>query len=179
MKNIKLIKLFENFKIENTSYDVWELGLIKAWGGLLYLSYHGLSENISKKVSLDEFKHEMENYYNNADSDEDLQDWMSDCPPTLNGGYALLDKNRINQCFTNIANKIILTTPLIVYRNSNKQESDWNSYTTIENNISYSGTQRKYLLPIGKSIINAHKIADNNEVILNLSNQELKEYEIK
>lgn len=73
---MKWIKLFEQFKIENQPYEEWELGLIKAWGGVLYLAYHDLPENINKKVSLDVFKSEMKNYYRNADNDEDLQDWI-------------------------------------------------------------------------------------------------------
>lgn len=99
---------------------------------------------------------------------------LSDGPPTLNKGMALFDKNRIDQVFTEIANKIKLTTPLTVYRSSDNEEDGWNSYTTKPGE--YSGTERKYLLPIGKNIINAHKIADNNEIILNLSKHELIDY---
>jgi len=175
MKNIlsftQLIN--ENLNIENLQnlYLPWEMGLIKAWGGLLYLSFHDLDENIQKKVSEITTKKELENYFLHSDDDEDLVDWFSDIPPTMNGGYALYDKKWLKSALLNISEKTKLVEPLIVYRFSKTEKDGWNSYTTDEN-IDYSYFTRSkfsYRLPIGYPVIFADGIADNNEVIINMS----------
>ena len=54
--NMKYIKLFEHFNKAYKPYDEWELGLIKAWGHVLFLGYHNITENIDKKVDINLFK---------------------------------------------------------------------------------------------------------------------------
>lgn len=45
-------------------------------------------------------------YFKESDDNEDMQDWMSDTPPTLDKGkYSLFNENRIDKAFTEIANK--------------------------------------------------------------------------
>lgn len=171
---MKYIKLFEQYNKNLQPYEGWELGLIKAWGHVLYLAYHNLPIHIEKKISDIEFREVMIDYYKNSDDDEDLQDWMADEPPTMNKGYAVFDKNRITNCFEQISNKIIIEEPLIVYRSSEFEQEGWNSYSTKKGG--YYGIEREYLLPIGTNIINADNIADQNEVILNLSRKQLTDY---
>ena len=156
-----------------SKYDTWELGLIKAWGHLLYLSYHNIPDTISKIVDEKITKKTFEEYYRNADSDEDLQDWMSDEPPTMNKGVAVFDKNRLFQMMTSVANKTKLQDPVIIYRYDNTNyDQGWNSYTVNKNESTYGGkdrTMRSYTLPKGYPVIFADGIADDDEVIVNLS----------
>lgn len=153
-------------------YKTWELGLIKAWGDVLYLGYRNLPLKIEKIVSYDETIKEFRNYFWNADEDEDLQDWMSDMPPTMNKGFALFDKSRINKMFSDIANKTPLQKELTVYRFSknwdriNNETDEWFSFTT-DPNIIYNGDKRKFKLKPGCPIVYTFGYADKNEVILN------------
>jgi len=162
---------------QQSKYEKWELGLIKAWGQLLYLSYHVIPNSILKIVDEKITKKAFEDYYDNADSDEDLQDWMSDEPPTMNKGFALFDKNRLSAMMTNIANKTKTTTDLVVYRyekDSKDYGDGWNSYTTAKNDANYAGKDIKlksYTIPIGYPVIFASGIADENEMIINISSQ--------
>ena len=150
-------------------YEDWEKGLIKAWGGVLYLGYHILPVNLNNLVDFDRFKNIMVEYFKNSDSDEDMQDWMSDVPPTLDKGkYSLFDKNRIDKVFTEIANKTLTADELIIYRTSDNHMSGWNSYT-LRNDNSYTYKNSltiAYKLPKGFPVIFADGIADNDEVIV-------------
>jgi hypothetical protein len=137
MKLTSLLKEIMDQSQYQSKYDIWELGLIKAWGQLLYLSYHNIPDSISNIVDEKTTKQVFEDYYKNADSNEDLQDWMSDEPPTMNKGVAVFDKNRLSQMMSSIANKTKLQEPLIVYRyEDTSYEQGWNSYTTDINDAS-------------------------------------------
>ena len=81
MKLTSLLKEIMDQSQYQSKYDIWELGLIKAWGQLLYLSYHNIPDSISNIVDEKTTKQVFEDYYKNPDSNEDLQDWMSDEPP--------------------------------------------------------------------------------------------------
>jgi len=158
----------------NLPYEKWELGVIKAWGDLLYLVYHNLDDHINKIVSFEETQNEFLNYFYNADEDEELRDWMANNPPTLNHGYALFDKLRLNKILNNIANKTLLKKDLIVYRFSNNYYKGWNSFTTNSTITSYKGKRGVFRLPKGFPVIFTYGYADHNEIILNLDN--LKKY---
>jgi len=98
---------------------------------------------------------------------------MSDEPPTMNKGVAVFDKNRLFQMMTSVANKTKLQDPLIIYRYDNTNyDQGWNSYTVNKNESTYGGkdrTMRSYTLPKGYPVIFADGIADDDEVIVNLS----------
>jgi len=168
-----------NFKSEQSKYEDWEKGVIMAWGHVLYLGYHNVKNSISKIVDMKETQRSFLEYYNEGRNDEDMQDWMSDEPPTLNHGYALFDKNRLSNIFSSIANKTKLKEPLIVHRSSDKEyeEGDWNSYTTSADG-DYEGAKKSYKIPVGYPVIFASVLADNNEVILNISKSDQKKFQI-
>ena len=157
-------------------YTDWEKGLIKAWGGVLYLAYHTLPAKLTNLVDFTRFKNIMAEYFKNSDSDEDMQDWLSDIPPTLDRGkWSLFDKARVDSVFTQIANKTLTPGELIIYRTSDNHRAGWNSYT-LRNDASYSYKNRltlAYKLPPGFPVIFADGIADKDEVIVNLPPQYL------
>jgi len=175
---IKNFNDFLNESFKNTPYLEFELGLIKAWGHVLYLGYHDLQITIKNMVPLEETKKVFTEYFREADDDEDLQDWMSNTPPTINS-IAVFDKSRINKIFEDIANKTKLKEPLIIYHYSKKHLAGWNSYTTKEEpSYGNDSIKRTYELPIGFPVIFTFGYADNNEVIVNLNSTQLKEFEI-
>ena len=182
MRHIKIFESFANGNLpqQQSKYEKWEKGVIKAWGQLLYLSYHNIPDTISKIVGEKTTKEIFAEYYEQADSDEDLQDWMSDEPPTMNNGFALFDKNRLSQMMATIANKTKLEEPLIAYRyDDTNYENGWNSYTTDINTAIYAGKERTmatYILPVGYPVIFADGIADKDEVIINMSAQDKSKF---
>ena len=178
------ILLLESFQQEQSKYENWEKGIIMAWGHVLYLAFHDTPDKIMKITSEQQTKGVFLKYFNEAEGDEDMQDWMADNPPTMNKGYAIYDKNRLSNMLSNIANKTKLTKPLKVYRSSYKDfEPGWNSYTISEEDdyslgqpIDSDVKQETYELPIGYPVIFAGGIADKDEVILNLSSNDKMKY---
>lgn len=161
---------------QQSKYEDWEKGLIKAWGHTLYLSYHNIPNTIQNIVDENTTKKVFAEYFRDADEDEDLQDWMSDEPPTMNKGVAVFDRNRLSKMFAIIANKTKTTEPLTVYRYEDRDyEPGWNSYTTdsdISDPVSSERIKKSYTLPVGYPVVFASGLADQNEVILNLSNED-------
>ena len=166
---IKNFRDFVNESLSESVYEIWELGVIKAWGHLLYLSYHDTPNKISNIVTYNETIQIFKEYFYESDDDEDLRDWMSDCPPMSNG-IAIFDKNRLSEILSNIANKTKLKNEMIVYRYG-KINSGWNSYLT-EESIAYSGQKHRFKLPKEFPIIFTFGYADKNEVIVNLSDKD-------
>jgi hypothetical protein len=149
-----------------------------AWGHLLYLGYHDLPYNINNIVSEDETRGYFEEYYWNAEDDEDLRDWMSNNPPTVGKGEAIFDKNRLNMMMNDIAMKTRTLDPITIYRYEDQDyEEGWNSYTT-DPELDYSNggkiTKKSYIIPAGYPVIFAGGIGDRDEVIINLSSREKK-----
>lgn len=177
-KNQFIKEQLEINKLQN-KYEDWEKGLIKAWGGVLYLGYHNLPNTLNNLVDYNRFKQTMLEYFKESDDNEDMQDWMSDTPPTLDKGkYSLFDKNRIDKAFTEIANKTIITEELTIYRTSDNYLPEWNSYT-LRNDNSYAyknSSTISYKLPIGFPVIFADGIADNDEVIVKLTEQNMSDF---
>jgi hypothetical protein len=187
---MKHIKLFERFTQEQSKYEDWEKGIIMAWGHVLYLAFHEVPDSIQKIVSIDQTKKSFLEYFKEAEDDEDMQDWLSDAPPTMNKGLALYDKSRLSKMLSDIANKTKLTKPLKVYRVTSKDFGPgWASYTVnIDRTEEYSDWKQplgwhdnkveSYELPIGYPVIFADGIADKDEVILNISAEDKRRYAI-
>jgi hypothetical protein len=168
-------------------YDSFDKGLIKAWGEVLYLDIHKLPDTISKIVSHDEYEEYFKDF-NNAeygdDEYDDMVDHLSDLPPTINGGIALFDKNRIYNSLDKISKKTRLKDEIIVYRMTDKKDDgheEWKSYTAgdpkkygskVDNTIAYK-------LSSGYPVIFAHGLADNDELIININPHDKRVKEIK
>ena len=182
------IRLFEDFTQEQSKYEDWEKGIIMAWGHVLFLAFHDVPNKIQKIVSVEQTKKSFLKYFKEAKDNDELQDWLSDVPPTMNRGWALYDKDRLSKMMSDIANKTKLTKSLKVYRVTSKDfDPGWASYTTNKALAGeYSdwkqpldGQENKvesYELPIGYPVIFADDIADKDEVILNLSTEDKKKF---
>mgnify|MGYP001361858823 CR=1 FL=1 len=167
-------------KTEQIKYTKQDAGFIKAWGGLLYLSYHNLesSGETQSDFSVKNAMIELCDLESDSEEYEDFQDWLVD------GGYEngipLWNKESLTQYFINISNKTISPIDIKVYRTSNLMEPGFNSYTTKPG--SYHGNNdletRSYIIPKGTPIIFASNIADKYEIIWNPSLSELNKYKI-
>jgi len=187
IKLLDILNEIRSFQQEQSKYDGWEKGIIMAWGHVLYLAFHDTPNTVEKIATVKETKDMFLKYFNEAKGDEDMQDWMGENPPTMNKGYALYDKNRLSNMMSNIANKTKLNKPLKVYRtSSDDSQSGWSSYTvsggdeySLGNQVGVDLKQEKYELPIGYPVIFAGGIADENEVILNLSPNDKMKYKFQ
>lgn len=158
-------------------YLIHEIGLIRAWGSRIYLSYYNLSKSgtmvpykeyvkiLSEYAVLDEYSEEF----------EDLDDWMTNVPPTINK-VPLWNQDRLQDDFNKMANKTPTDREITLYRTSKKEEPGLNSYTVSSSGYHEYGTQRKYLLPMGTPVVWGHDIADMDEVIWSPTLAELKKY---
>lgn len=174
---MKYIKLWEDLDPYRLPYEDWEMGIIKAWGHLLYLAFHSVPWKIEKHrlVSIQDFKKEFREYLNNSE-DEDLQEWMAESPPSYDGGRIFLyDGERMNSALFNIAEKTRLTKPLIVYRYETVEGSGWNSFTT-NPDLRYGGDEKKYSLQVGTPVIFTDGLADRDEVIVHMTEDEKREW---
>jgi len=186
---MKRIKLFEDFICESSlgdlriaatqfqkKYSIEEIGLIRAWGTTLYLSYHKLGsyKTVDYSLYLKTLK-EYASLDEDSEEYEDITDWLSDIPPTIDG-IPVWDKKRLEKDYQKMASKTPLPYDLIVYRTSNKEEPGLNSYTTIDGAYGDIKNQKTYNVPKGTSIIWGHGIADNDEVIWSPSQSDLKNY---
>ncbi len=171
-------KIFESFSFDKLPYQDWELGIIKAWGDLLYLAYHIVPQKISEDrlVSKKDFRNEFVNYLYNSEEDEDIVDWMSEAPPTYDRGKkALYDKNRMSEVLFGIARQTKITEPLIVYRYEENEGEGWNSFT-LNPSSSYEGDVKSYRLPEGTPVIFTGDLADKDEVIVHLTSEQKNKF---
>ena len=182
MKLVDLLKEVQDQRTQQGKYEDWEKGLIKAWGDLLYLSYHDIPNTISNIVDEATTRKVFYDYYKDGDTDEDLQDWMSDAPPTMNRGVAVFDKNRLSKMLSVIANKTKTEEPIKVYRFEDRDyEPGWNSYTTdpdISDPVGNNRSRKSYNIPVGYPVVFASGLADQDEVILNLSGEDKQKFAI-
>ena len=188
MRRLLPFRLFESFDQTLHSemqqdYDDFEKGLIRAWGGLLYLGYHNLPESGST-VSRDRYRRELEEYYEMDYDDpefEDFEDWFSEMPPTI-GGKPLFNKSIIRDDFETIARKTPAPFDILVYRTSEREEPGINSYTVLPGEYSglgwSSGEERAYKVPKGTPMVFASGIADKGEVILMPTTEELIQWRV-
>lgn len=183
---IKLIHLL-NESINKLPYENWEKGVIKAWGHTLYLSFHKLPLNIDKLVTDSMLKDEFEKYYKCNDEKvlEEYDDLFTDLPPKYKQNLALFDKRKISNILQNISNKTKLDNELLVYRSmGNSNRYGWNSYTMNKDLLHFypKKFKRTLLIPKNFPIIYTQdkyeQLADIEEVIINLSIQQIKDFEI-
>lgn len=196
---MKPVKLFEEFLnglfIESNShqlslqkhamemqkkYSIHEIGLIRAWGTTLYLAYYNLPKS-GTVVPYKEYVEILSEYAvlsELSDEYEDITDWISDSPPTINR-VPVWNQSRLENDFNKIANKTPTDREITLYRTSKKEEPGLNSYSLISGVYGDVVNQREYLLPTGTPIIWGHGVADDNEVIWSPTLDELKEAFIK
>lgn len=165
-------------------YNTFERGLIRAWGGLLYLGYHNLPEDGST-VSRNKYKSELEEYFRTSYDDpkfEEFEDWFSETPPTI-GGIPLFNKLILRDDFKTIATKTPAPFDMMIYRTSEKEEPDLNSYTVISGAYTskdwLEGVERAYLIPKGTPLVFASGIADNGEILWAPTQEELDIYSVE
>jgi len=189
MRNIITYDLFENegseisqslFRQMQQRYNVFERGLIRAWGGVLYLGYHNLPEE-GPVVRREDYERELSHYATLDEEDpefEDMYDWFSDAPPRM-GGRALFNKRILREDFRRMAEKTLTPFDMVIYRTSEIEEPGLNSYTIKKG--AYSNPQlkeRAYLIPAGTPLVFASDIADDGEIIWDPTQEELAEYSI-
>ena len=194
MRHLLTYALFESetgevtdsfFKSMQQRYDAFEKGLIRAWGGLLYLGYHNLPED-GTTVSRNRYKSELEEYFNMDYDDpefEAFEDWFSEMPPTM-GGRPLFNKSILREDFKVIASKTPAPFDIMVYRTSKEEEPDLNSYTVRKGAYLApeswpEGIERAYLIPKGTPLVFASDIADNGEIIWAPTQEELDMYRVE
>jgi len=186
MRRILSFKLFESFDQSlhsrmQQSYEDFEKGLIRAWGGLLYLGYHNLPED-GPTVSRNRYKSELEEYFNMDYDDpefEAFEDWFSEMPPTI-GGRPLFNKSIVRDDFEVIASKTPTPEDMIVYRTSVTEQPGLNSYTQKPGEYEITqGKGRAYKIPKGTPLVFASDIADNGEIIWAPTQEELDMYRVE
>lgn len=178
--NPALLELQQHAMEMQKKYSIHEIGLIRAWGTTLYLAYHKLSKS-GNMVPYEEYAEILSEYAvlsEFSDEYEDINDWISDIPPTING-VPFWNQSRLENDFNEIANKTPTDREITLYRTSNKEEPGLNSYALMTGVYGDVVNQREYLLPKGTPIIWGHGVADDNEVIWSPTLSELKKYAIK
>lgn len=162
-------------------YEKWERGLIKAWGGLLYINYHNFKES-GKTQPIDNFKREMETLFDmSTDSEEyhDMHEWLSD--GGIDDGVPLFNKKMLDDLFSKIANTTPSPFEFIIYRTADDEHPGVNSYTLIDDDSYYGykkNIRRGYKIPKGTPIIFAGVDADDEEMIWNPTKSDLTKYRI-
>ena len=162
-------------------YEKWERGLIKTWGGLLYINYHNFKES-GKTQPIDNFKREMETLFDmSTDSEEyhDMHEWLSD--GGIDDGVPLFNKKMLDDLFSKIAKKTPTPYDIIIYRTADDEHPGVNSYTLIDDDSYYGykkSIRRGYKIPKGTPIIFAGVDADDEEMIWNPTKSDLTKYRI-
>lgn len=163
-------------------YEKWERGLIKAWGGTLYLNYHGLKPS-GKTQPLSNFKSEMESFLDldkGSSKYEDMNEWLAD--GGLKNGVPLFNKKLIEKSFNTIAKKTPAPHDFMIYRAFDIEQPGINSYTLYPDDFYQKMFKKKtlasYLIPKGTPIIFAGVDADKNEILWNPTNSDLTKYRV-
>jgi len=158
-----------------TRYEDWEKGVILAWGGLLHLGYHDLPENgnwAPRYKLIDEFKQAW-NHRDDEEWFEDWQDWITDMPPRFKDGTILFDKRILTLTFKKIAAKSPVKEPIFIHRGVDDKAhfGGWNSWSAIAPSSNYYDRQHfvSYKILPGAEVIFGHGIADDYEVIANIT----------
>lgn len=179
-------QLFESFDQTlhsrmQQAYEDFEKGLIRAWGGLLYLGYHDLPEEGST-VSRNRYKSELEEYFQMDYDDpefEAFEDWFSEMPPTI-GGRPLFNKSIVRDDFETIASKTPAPEDMIVYRTSVTEQPGLNSYTQKPGEYEIpQGKERAYKIPKGTPVVFASDIADHGEIVWAPTQEQLDKYRVR
>ena len=160
---------FKQFLIES-SYNLLQTFVIKAWGKLLYLDYLSLPEGSDESsnpelISLAKEYEAAEKTKDETKIDE-LDDWINEGCKMKNGKY-LLSKKTIDIILSSAQHKAGKTFTL--YRFDHKENklkpNAWISMT--RNSKGYSGNSTAYEIKPDDLIIDAHGLADDQEVIIN------------
>jgi hypothetical protein len=157
-------------------YNDWERGLIKAWGGILYLDYHSSLPSRGKTQPLSDLKQTLKEFYK-LDKDspryEEMEEWIQEGGSVR--GVPLFTKTLLDKIFNDIAAKTPAPFDFVIYRTSTKEQDGVNSYSGSKGLYSYvSGTERAYLIKKGTPVIFAGIDADQNEIIWVPSRSDLK-----
>jgi len=162
-------------------YEKWERGLIKAWGGLLYISYHNFKDS-GKTQPIDNFKREMENLFDMSEDTEeylDIHEWLGD--GGLVDGIPLFTKKMLDDLFLKIAKKTPTPYDITIYRTADKEQPGVNSYTLMDDDSYYGymkSVRRVYNIPKGTPVIFAGIDADEDEIIWMPTKSDLTKYRI-
>ena len=182
MKHIKLFEEFNNNLVDlnvqrkmSKKYETWERGVIKAWGGVLYMEFHDM-ENTGTTQDIKTLKKEFKIFHGleyNTDEYDDYDEWFQD--GGSDDGIALFNKGTLNKIFKDISKKTPAPFDFVIYRTSNTEQPGINSYTTSNNRYDhYDGITRSYLIKKGTPIIFAGIDADDDEIIWIPSSKDLK-----
>lgn len=148
-------------------------------GGLLYLDFDDLGKSL-KCASIDKYKDTFIEYMDaNDDELDDLNDWISDMPPSLDG-KALFDKDRIENDLLEMSMLTKSESDIIIFRvheDKNDWKKGWKSYTiypemydaTVDNCVAFKISK-------GCPLIFASELADKGEIIANLTHPSIKQY---
>lgn len=187
MKHVRLFEQFINSVVDlnvqrkmSKKYETWERGVIKAWGGVLYMEFHDM-ENTGTTQDIKTLKKEFKFFHGlkyNTDEYDDYDEWFQD--GGQDGGIPLFNKSTLNKIFVDISKKTPAPYDFVIYRTSNKEQPGINSYTTSNNRYEhYDGITRSYIIKKGTPIIFAGIDADDDEIIWIPSNKDLKLNKIK
>lgn len=160
-------------------YEIWERGVIKAWGDILYLDYHALPKS-GKTQSFEQLKRDFVEFFHTksgTDEYDDLMEWLQE--GGSRNGIPLFNKKIMDSILDSIAKKTPAPFDIIVYRTSIKEQPGVNSYTIYKDGYEHhGGVEKSYLIPKGTPIIFAGIDADPGEIIWNASSSQLKQYKI-
>ncbi len=162
-------------------YKKYQQGLVKAWGGLLYLDFDGLSKSL-KCAPIEDYRHQFEEYLDTKDKDDlsDFDDWLADMPPSVDNGSPLFDKDRIEADLLAIAKSTPSQDEIMIFR-VNKDKNDWKkgwkSFTV--NPKGYGAKPDNcvaFKIAKGCPLIFASELADKGEIVANLTHESFKKY---
>lgn len=163
------MKNFKQFLVES-SYTALQTFVIKAWGKLLYLDYLSLPEGSdeSSNHELIKLAKEYEAAEKSGDEDQidELDDWINEGCKMKNGKY-LLSKKTIDAILSSAQHKAgkNLTLYRFDHQENKLKPNAWISMT--RNSKGYSGNSTTYEIKPEDLIIDAHGLADDQEVIIN------------
>jgi len=156
-------------------YDIIQEFIITQWGRLLYLDWETLpttgNTNKLKLIPHIQYFHDITTK-EDEEAIEEFEEWVAEGMYVNN--YPLLTLQLFNEIMTSC--QVPLENEIEVYRYSDDhilKPNKWISMTTIKDNSPYSGKMIEYTLMPGILIIDAHGLADDNEIIIN-TNELLK-----
>lgn len=171
---------------EQNALSTYQKGLIIAWGQLLYLEAHNLPETVDKiayddvasKDYVEETFSDLYSAYVNDDEDamEDINEWITS-GATINKGTPVLSRSWI---FGELDKMTVpLTEDTIVYRTTDKILPGYSSYTLNDSPYYDNLTHYKFILPKGFRVVKTYGMADKDELIINLSDDDINKYIVK
>jgi hypothetical protein len=159
------MKTFKQF-LRESSYSKIQAFMITCWGRLLYLDYellpHGPDQSKTK-----EFLKVIDDW-NNADQDEQegLDEWISEGGKQKDG-TKLFSRETVDAVLHQAQHKALNDFDLYRFDHtpSKLRANSWISLT--RKDTGYDGERSVFHIKAGTPIIDAHGLADNDEVIMN------------